>query len=307
MGSFMSGGDAWASVDPSTNSTIEWTTDCGWTTTWMRSNGTSKSRCASMTSRPLLTRVAEFVVMTGPMAQVGWARACSGVTSCELVPPHPPERSPARRDHEPLDLVGRPAAQALGEGRVLTVHGDDLAGLGGGLDQRPPDDERLLVGQGEGRPGVERGERRRQADRAGDPVEDDVGGATGEDGRGVRAGQQLGPVCVLSGLPCGLGHGCGELVDGAPRAPDGLDLQLHGLAGQQREVAAGAQRGDAEPVGRGLRDLDRLGADGTGRPEQGHGPRRGGHPSIVPPASRSIARLVMERVTGSCRNRTGRK
>ena len=81
MGSLMSGGDACAIVDPSTNSTIEWTTDCGWTTTWMRSNGTSKSRWASMTSRPLLTRVAELVVMTGPMAQVGCASACSGVTS----------------------------------------------------------------------------------------------------------------------------------------------------------------------------------------------------------------------------------
>lgn len=34
-----------------------------------------------MTSRPLLTRVAEFTVMTGPMAQVGCARASAGVTS----------------------------------------------------------------------------------------------------------------------------------------------------------------------------------------------------------------------------------
>ena len=161
MGSFMSGGEAWARVDPSTNSTIEWTTDCGWTTTWIRSNGTSKSRWASMTSRPLLTSVAEFVVMTGPMAHVGWASACSRRDVVQLVAPHPPERSPARGDHEPLDLVGRPAAQALGQGRVLTVHGDDLAGLGGGLDQRPADDERLLVGQRERRPGVERGERRR--------------------------------------------------------------------------------------------------------------------------------------------------
>ncbi len=34
-----------------------------------------------MTSRPLLTRVAELIVMTGPIAQVGWASACSRVTS----------------------------------------------------------------------------------------------------------------------------------------------------------------------------------------------------------------------------------
>ena len=37
MGSFMSGGLAWAIVDPSTKVTIECTIDCGWTTTSMRS------------------------------------------------------------------------------------------------------------------------------------------------------------------------------------------------------------------------------------------------------------------------------
>ena len=37
IGSRMSGGLACAIVDPSTNVTIEWTTDCGCTTTSMRS------------------------------------------------------------------------------------------------------------------------------------------------------------------------------------------------------------------------------------------------------------------------------
>jgi len=80
MGSRMSGGDAWAMVDPSTNSTIECTTDWGCTTTSIRSIGTSKSRCASMTSRPLLTSVAELVVTIGPIDQVGCCIAWSGVT-----------------------------------------------------------------------------------------------------------------------------------------------------------------------------------------------------------------------------------
>ena len=61
MVSRMSGGEACASVEPSVNSTIEWTIDCGWTTTSIRSYGMSNSRCASITSRPLLTSVAEFV------------------------------------------------------------------------------------------------------------------------------------------------------------------------------------------------------------------------------------------------------
>src|SRR5206468_560736 len=59
IGSRMSGGDAWAMVEPSTNSTIEWMTDCGCTVTSIRSYGTSNSRCASITSRPLLTSVDE--------------------------------------------------------------------------------------------------------------------------------------------------------------------------------------------------------------------------------------------------------
>src|SRR5581483_3413706 len=80
IGSRMSGGLAWASVDPSVNSTIEWITDCGCTITVIFSKGMSNSRCASMTSRPLLTSVAELIVTTGPMSQVGWASACSTVT-----------------------------------------------------------------------------------------------------------------------------------------------------------------------------------------------------------------------------------
>jgi len=38
----MSGGEAWAIVEPSMNWTIEWTTDCGWTTTSIFSSGMSK-------------------------------------------------------------------------------------------------------------------------------------------------------------------------------------------------------------------------------------------------------------------------
>ena len=40
----MSGGLAWAMVEPSVNSTIEWTTDCGCTTTSMRSNADAEQQ-----------------------------------------------------------------------------------------------------------------------------------------------------------------------------------------------------------------------------------------------------------------------
>ncbi|HTE62229.1 MAG TPA: hypothetical protein VK631_17885 [Solirubrobacteraceae bacterium] len=76
----MSGGLAWAIVDPSTNSTIECTIDCGCTVTSIRSYGTSNRRCASMISSPLLTSVEELVVTTSPMFQVGCASASAGVT-----------------------------------------------------------------------------------------------------------------------------------------------------------------------------------------------------------------------------------
>src|SRR5450631_3486225 len=94
MGISMLGGETWASVDPSMNSTIEWTKDWGWTTTSMRSKGMSNSRWASMTSSPLLTSVAELVVITGPMAQVGWARACRGVTASRAARFHPRKGPP---------------------------------------------------------------------------------------------------------------------------------------------------------------------------------------------------------------------
>ena len=107
-----------------------------------------KSRCASITSRPLLTSVAELVVTTGPMSQVGCASACSGVTSRSCVAG--PARGTGRRSPSAPagDLVGAPAAQALGERGVLGVDGHDLARLRPPRSTSgPPDDERLLVGQ----------------------------------------------------------------------------------------------------------------------------------------------------------------
>ena len=123
------GGLAWASVEPSTNSTIECTTLVGCTTTSIRSKGMPKSRCASITSRPLLTRVAELIVITGPMSQVGWASASSGVTVGQLVAGAAAERAAAGGQHQPAHLAGGAAAQALGQRRVLGVDRHDLAGL----------------------------------------------------------------------------------------------------------------------------------------------------------------------------------
>ena len=83
------------------NSTMEWMTDCGWTTTVMSAGSMSNRRCASINSSPLLTRVEELTVTTGPIAQVGCARACSAVTPAssarERPRKGPPEAVSTRR------------------------------------------------------------------------------------------------------------------------------------------------------------------------------------------------------------------
>ena len=117
-------------MEPSTNSTIECTTLVGCTTTSIRSKGMPKSRCASITSRPLLTRVAELIVITGPMSQVGWFIASSGVTVGQLGAGAAAERAAAGGQHQPAYLLGGAAAQALGERGVLGVDRHDLAGPG---------------------------------------------------------------------------------------------------------------------------------------------------------------------------------
>ena len=61
----------------------------GWIRTWICSGFTEKSHFASITSRPLLTMLAESIVIFRPIAQFGCFRASSTRTfsSCCLVKP----------------------------------------------------------------------------------------------------------------------------------------------------------------------------------------------------------------------------
>ena len=74
---------------------MECTIDCGCTVTSMRLGGMLNRRLASMTSSPLFISVDELMVTTGPIFQVGWFNACSGVISviCSRFQPRngPPE------------------------------------------------------------------------------------------------------------------------------------------------------------------------------------------------------------------------
>ena len=71
IGSRMSGGLICANTDPSTNSTSEWTIDCGCNTTPIRAGSKSKSHRASMISSALFISVAESMVIFGPIRHVG--------------------------------------------------------------------------------------------------------------------------------------------------------------------------------------------------------------------------------------------
>ena len=71
IGVRMSGCPSSASTEPSTYSTSEWMTLCGWITTSMAAAGTPNSQCASMTSRPLFIIVAESTEILRPIRQFG--------------------------------------------------------------------------------------------------------------------------------------------------------------------------------------------------------------------------------------------
>src|SRR6195952_5330670 len=70
-GSSILGTPTCARTLPSTNSTKECTTLCGWTTTSMRSYGRPNKKCASMTSSALFASVALSTVILRPIDQVG--------------------------------------------------------------------------------------------------------------------------------------------------------------------------------------------------------------------------------------------
>ena len=99
-----------------------------WTTTSIRSSGSSKSQEASMTSRPLFIMVAESMVIFAPMSQLGWRKACSRVTvssSSRLLPKNGPPDA-VRINFSRASRPGHPckhwkiAECSLSTGRIFT-------------------------------------------------------------------------------------------------------------------------------------------------------------------------------------------
>lgn len=222
-----------------------------------------------MTSRPLLTRVAELIVMTGPIAQVGCARASSTVTwasSCFVRPRKGPPEAVTTSLRTSARVAG---GQGLEEGRVLGVDRDDLAGLGEALDQRAAHDERLLVGQGEGAARLEGGQGRGEADGAGDAVQDGVAVGCRQPRGRVRADEDLGARlarAVLRGER--LAQGRYDVLAGDRDRGHPQPVRLLGEKGDP--AAVGGQAGDPEAVGVAQHEVDGLRADGPGGAEDHH-------------------------------------
>ena len=196
--------------------------------TSMSSYGTSNSSCASITSSPLFTMVAELIVTTGPMSQVGCLSASSGVTSASSSRRRPRNAPAAGGQHQPPHLGPRPAAQALRQRRVLGVDRDDLPRpRHRGLDQRAAGDERLLVGQREGTAGsAARPASAPARATPTTPLSTTSQGHCGQLGHRVRPGHDLRDAEVAGGVPALLRLGVeGELqvlhdaTPGPPRPP----------------------------------------------------------------------------------------
>ena len=170
----MSGGLAWAIVEPSTNSTIECMTDCGWTTTSISSYGDAEQHVRLDHLQALVDQGGRVdrddrAHVPGRVRQRLLGRDVGQLVAASA-------RGTARRWRSaPAGDLG-PACRRAGTGRAPSARSRPArsAPAAAAPDQRPAGDQRLLVGQGERRPGSQRGQRGRQPERADDAVEHHV-------------------------------------------------------------------------------------------------------------------------------------
>ena len=195
--------------------------------------------------------VDESTVIFGPIDQVGWASASSMVTSASSAAERPRNGPAAGGEHEAghpgRDVVG---PQALVEGAVLAVDRDQLGprGATGPLHDRAGGDQRLLVGQRQPAPGLERGEGDGQAGEAHHAVDDHVG-LLGQAGQGTvtgphlalrQPGRQLGAAPTASATATTLGRWASAWAISAsicvPLAPMAVSSKRSGSAASTSSV-----------------------------------------------------------------------
>ena len=195
------------------------------------------------------------------------------MTPAELRPAAAAQRAPARGHHQPGDLVAAAAAQALRERGVLRVDRHDLTGCGPARDQRPADDQRLLVGERKCPARVDGGERGGEPGGARYRVQHDIAGPCRHLGDRRRPGEYLRhaelPAGVATALCLGVTRelhvlsGAAPLHGDRPRPPVRAPARPAGLGSRRRRP--GQSR--PEPAGISPDDVDGLGAYRTGRAE----------------------------------------
>ncbi len=262
MGRRMSVTEIWARMEPSINSTREWTVDWGWMVTRTLSGGRSKRRQASMTSKPLFIMVAESMVMRWPMTQVGCLRAWAGVmwakSAAGVLRKGPPEAV----SQIWATSRGAPPRMALVDGVVFAVDGEEgyVVGAGGGDDEVAGGDEALLVGEADGFAGEDGGVGGLEAGDADDGGDDEVDVGVGGDGDGAGGAVQdfdAGDAGFAQAEFEGFGEGLGGEGDelGAP----GL-----GLGERRVYIGAGCKGDGGVAVWELLADGEGALADGAG-------------------------------------------
>ena len=219
----------------------------------------------------------------------------------------------AASDHragQPLFVTA--TGQGLSNSTVLGVHRHHLAGVAQGVaDQGAAHHQGLLVGQRQARPAGQGGQGGQEPHRPGNAVQNGVAsahaGGLDEVGGRRRAGEN---VAHGVGAPQGgasAGQGGAQILLG-PRPGRGYahhgHLETDGLLSQ--EFQAGAARNQARhpwsppiPV-EALNDLQGLGANGAGGPEQDHG---GGRETRLAHRSRSLLVHSTDRRTSTTRAR----
>ena len=188
------------------------------------------------------------------------------------------ERPSARRHDHPLQVLSALASQALRQGRMFGVDGNQAIRLA--LDQVHDEltahHERLLVGQGEHLPGLQGGQRGTEAHGADHGVQHHVGlRLAGEHLRRSWAGQDLDAphrAQVAPQLPCGV-----LVRDGH----EGRHELAH-LPHEELVAGARAEPDHLEAVGVATHDVERLRADGAGRPQDGERPHDEGEVTLRP-------------------------
>ena len=178
-----------------------------------------------------------------------------------------PERPAGGGQPDGLDFLVRADAQALVDGVVLAVDGQDghVALARGGGEDFAGGHHALLVGQAHGLAGQDGGVRGFEAGDADDGGDDEIGFRQSGAGDGA-----FGAVDDLDAGDAGLAQPGGKLLGelfGGQR--DELRPPADGLRKGFVDVAAGGQRGDGVALGKLLDDGEGALADGAGGTENG--------------------------------------